>query len=1029
MSTACPICGTPVEDTGQGACRRCGSRARSPIAEPSNDPTMPGVPPTIGDAPPPTLAGGPTPIYGNATAPTIGDFSPPTPGTVVAATLPGLTPMPDTTATISDSAGARPLDLAVRPIPIPGPEGVPFGRYILTAQIGRGGMGIVYRAWDVELQRTVALKTLIGDESGDGRTPIPVSASPDLTPPAVQRFLREARSAARLRHPNVISVYDVGQHEGRYFFTMEYVDGVGLDRWMKGEGRPNKQRPSFREVASVLEGAARGLAAAHAERIIHRDVKPSNILVDSKDHAHLGDFGLAKDVEMASTSGLTLSGALLGTPTFMSPEQASGDLEAIGPRSDIFALGSVMYFALTGEVPFSGPTLLGLLRSILEDEPVRPSKRNPAVPRDLEVICLKALEKDPERRYQDAGALADDLGRFARGEAIHARPRSLAYRASLVARRHVKAIAVIALLATAVTVALVFAERAKRDRELADAQRRRNVARDLLQQMGKIEELKDRANLRAQIPPIEKAIEADPTYALAYLFRGRVHERLGEFDAALADYKRATDLDPTLAEAHYHAGCVRLWRGEADEATYRAAAADFEAAGKAAQDSEYATLGQAYMLALQKRRPEALRLVEQLAAANVRHPDVFFLRAALRSFDIQAMGSEVEFHKIDDAWLDYEAAQRDLTTALELDPLSPWGYAIRGRIRFGLGDLDGAREDLLRSLDLAPENHAVGFMAARVALALGRVEESYQLVSKAIEIKRRDRYLSFRSILCIHNEDFAAARRDADAAMVRAPTDPQARFVSAILHAMDRNEEEARADLAIAMVEWKENLETFLEFDRELAKNAALVEMGLKALTDFDRIFLLAPKRKKALRETQAILSASTWFRNGLKQLGELRNADPEIGLVFFETVRLLEERPRYQEVLPFVAREIGLKSPFFASSNVKWIGKLMEEQALLTRKKLFRPKDYLRRAGAYYRYGDYDKALADLEKAERIAPSDADALYALATVLAKQGKGDRAIATLRRAFDCGWGHPEYTREDPDFASVKDHPEFRKLVE
>ncbi len=1005
MTIACPVCGTRVDDADQGLCRRCGSGSRPPLAAPSNDPTIGGPPPTIGGASPATL------------------------DAIAAATLPGTTPCPDTTATISDTATPRPLELSSRSIPVPGPEGVPFGRYVLTAQIGRGGMGVVYRAWDLELQRTVALKTLIGDESGEGRTPMPISASPDVTPPAVQRFLREARSAARLRHPNVISVYDVGQHEGRYFFTMEHVDGVGLDRWVRGEGSPNKARPSFREIAAVLEGAARGLAAAHAERIVHRDVKPSNILVDAKDHAHLGDFGLAKDVEMASTSGLTLSGALLGTPTFMSPEQASGDLEAIGPRSDVFALGSVMYFALAGEVPFAGPTLLGLLRSILEEEPVRPAKRNSAIPRDLEIICLKALEKDPERRYEGAEALAEDLGRFARGEAIHARPRSLAYRASLFARRHVKPIAAATLLLAAATVALVFAGRAKRESELAEAQRKRNVARDLLQQMGEIDEFKDRANLKAQILPIEKAIAADPTYALAYLCRGRVRERLGEFDAALADYGAATGLDPTLAEAFYHAGCVRLWRGEPDESAYRQATSDFEGAGRAAPGSPFALLGQAYIFALEKKRAEALAIVDRLAGGEARHPDVFFLRAALHSFDIQAGATRVEFHEVDDAWLDYDGAERDLTTALELDPLSPWGHAIRGRIRFGLGDLDGAREDLLKSLDLAPENNAVAFMAARVTLALGQVDESYQLISKAIQLKRKDRYLSFRAILAVYNEDYVVARRDADAAVELGETDPQARFVSALLYAIDGDETKARADIQAANAEWQADLEKIRDFDREILKNAMLVQVVVKALADFDRIFLLAPARKKGLRETQAVLSLSKWFHEGLVQLGELRNADPEVGLVFFEMVKLLEDRPKFQEVFPFMMKELGLKSPLFASTDVKWIGKLMEEQALMARKRLYRPKDYLKRAGAYYRRGDLAKALTDLEEAERINAGDADVLYALATVLARQGNGDRALVALRRAFECGWGHPEYTREDSDFASIKDRPEFQKLVQ
>ncbi len=1004
MPVACPVCGTRIDDAYQGVCRRCGSGSRPHAAAPTNDPT-------IGAANTPTFAG-----------------NLPTLDAIASHTLPGVAPSPDTTATIAEPSSPRPAGSPVRPLPVPGPDGLPFGRYVLIAQIGRGGMGVVYRAWDLELQRTVALKTLLGEESGEGRTPMPPAFSPDVTPPAVQRFLREARSAARLRHPNVISVYDVGQHDGRYFFTMEFVDGVGIDRWVKGEGRPDAAKPSFREMASVLEGASRGLAAAHAEKIVHRDVKPSNILVDGKDHAHLGDFGLAKDVEMASTSGLTLSGALLGTPTFMSPEQASGDLEAIGPRSDVFAVGSVMYFALTGEVPFAGPTLLGLLRSILEDEPVPPSKRNASVPRDLEVICLKALEKEVERRYAGAEALADDLGRFARGEAIHARPRSLGYRASLLLRRHVKAIGAGVLLAAAVIVALVFAAQARHESDQAEAQRRRNSARDLLQQTEDVERFKDRENLKAQLPNIKKAIDVDPTYALAYLRRGRVQERLGEFDEALADYKRATDLDGTLAEAFYHAGCVRLWKEEPDAATLAEATGDFERAGTAAPGSEFATLGQAYILTIRKKRHEALALLETLSQANIRHADLFFLRAALHSFDLQVGDVRVDFHEVDDEYLDYDAAQHDLTTALELDPLSPWGHAIRGRIRFGLGDLDGAYEDLRESLKLAPGNNAVAYMAARVALTLGQIDESVRWISRAIDLRPKDHYFSFRAILYVYQEDYAVARRDADAAMAAAPTEPQARFVSALLHAIAGDKDKARADIQVSLAEWKGDLAKIQEFDRELLRNGMLVQMVVKSLADFDRIFLLSPQRKRGLRDTQTILNLSKWFHEGLKELGELRNADPEVGLVLFEMVRVLEDRPKFQEGFPFLMKELGLKSPLFASSDVKWIGKLMEEQALVARKRLYKPKDYLRRAGAYYRYGEMEKALADLVEAKGMAASDADVLYALATVLALRKEPDRAMEALKQAFDFGWGHPEYTREDADFAAIKERPEFQRLV-
>jgi len=290
-------------------------------------------------------------------------------------------------------------------VPVPAdPEGKPFGRYRLLGELGRGGMGVVWKAWDTELKRVVALKQILGEAGSD--------------PSRVERFTREARLAAKLRHPGIVAVFDIGVHEGQHFYTSELVAGAPLDRRAKGGVAPRQAVAWAREVANAL-------ACAHAEGVLHRDVKPSNILIDEAGHAHVADFGLAREADFATHAALTASGEVVGTPAYMSPEQARAIPEEIGPASDQFSVGVVLYEMLAGRLPFEGASLRDLFNAIVERDPVPPTVRNPRVHRDAETICLRALEKDPARRYASMADLAADLGRWLDGEPIQARPLSL----------------------------------------------------------------------------------------------------------------------------------------------------------------------------------------------------------------------------------------------------------------------------------------------------------------------------------------------------------------------------------------------------------------------------------------------------------------------------------------------------------------------------------------------------------------------------------------------------------------------------
>jgi serine/threonine-protein kinase len=303
--------------------------------------------------------------------------------------------------------------------------------YEIYGVLGRGGVGVVYKALHLRLNRPVALKMLLA--GGYARYE------------DVERFLHESEAVASLHHPNIVQVYDAGEVEGRPYFTMELVEGASLAHKLKGTPFPARQGAIL--VAIVAEA----IQAAHQCGIVHRDLKPGNVLLTLQGAPKVTDFGLARRLE--GGAGLTLTGAPLGTPSYMAPEQARGDSGAIGTATDVYAMGAILYELLTGRPPFRGETATATLRQVVFDEPVSPGQLNPAVPRDLQTICLKCLEKDPRRRYASAQSLADDLRRFERGEPILARPAGLLERTAKWARRRPAAAALLA----AATLALACA--------------------------------------------------------------------------------------------------------------------------------------------------------------------------------------------------------------------------------------------------------------------------------------------------------------------------------------------------------------------------------------------------------------------------------------------------------------------------------------------------------------------------------------------------------------------------------------------
>jgi mono/diheme cytochrome c family protein len=341
----------------------------------------------------------------------------------------------DAVRTMEHVLGVNPRELeATHKLPSAGvaPDGDPLPEipgYEIVRVVGQGGMGVVYEARQRDLGRTVAVKMISGVRLG---------------PTEVARFRTEAEASARLQNANFVQIFEVGQVNGRPFFSMEYVDGGSLAQHLL------HSRPNPRQAAELVRTLAQAIDTAHACGIVHRDLKPANVMLTAAGIPKIADFGVAKRLD--DDAGHTRTGEVLGTPSYMAPEQAAGQRELIGPATDVYALGAILYELLTGRPPFQGTSFLDSLRRVTTQEPEAPSRLAPSTPPDLEAICLKCLEKVPDARYDSARELSEDLERFLNGQPVTARRIGRIRRAWKWVRRRPRE----AALAVALSVLAVF---------------------------------------------------------------------------------------------------------------------------------------------------------------------------------------------------------------------------------------------------------------------------------------------------------------------------------------------------------------------------------------------------------------------------------------------------------------------------------------------------------------------------------------------------------------------------------------------
>ncbi|MBI4613580.1 MAG: protein kinase, partial [Planctomycetes bacterium] len=478
-----------------------------------------------------------------------------------------------------------------------------FPGYVILDELGHGGMGIVYQARQTALGRDVALKVLIAGE--------------DATASTLARFEREARAAARLQHPNIVQVHDVGRRGAFHFFTMQLVVGRPLSKAIR-EGLI-----SPRQALELTQKVALALDYAHAQGVIHRDVKPQNIILDWRGEPLLADFGLAKDVR---SEELTALGESIGTPTYASPEQLGGETDRVGPRSDVYSLGATLYQLLTGQPPFVGDTLFSVIQQVLMEEPVPPRRIRANLHRDIETICLKAMEKEASRRYATAREFADDIGRYLEGEPILASTAGRFERSWRRVRRYplVFGLAAAVLIASVTTGALWW----KRVQDRTTAERERA---ELIRNAREREEAATRERDRLVSDALERLRVTGDALVEASLARRALGDLPGSRKYAEFLWPAVEELKeraPHLAEPWYHEGRMlrALQREEPaeqsqDEAVRLARRPDATAGGRALLASALYERGVLRMLRWLRRLAEKRTAILQARSAGRRPED------------------------------------------------------------------------------------------------------------------------------------------------------------------------------------------------------------------------------------------------------------------------------------------------------------------------------------------------------------------------------------------------------------------------
>ncbi len=788
--------------------------------------------------------------------------------------------------------------------------------YETLAELGRGGMGVVYLARQCSLKRQVALKMVLAGAHAD--------------PTARARFRTEAEAVARLQHPNIVQIHEVGEHDGSPFLCLEYIDGGSLLPQVAGTAMPE------REAARLVETLARAVHSMHQRGILHRDLKPNNVLLTADGTPKITDFGLAKLLD--ADGGPTRSETLLGTPSYMAPEQAAGDTRKVGAAADVYALGAILYEVLTGHPPFRGATPLGTLEQVRSQDPVPPRRRRPSLSLDLETICLKCLEKEPGKRYASALALADDLHCFLQGQPIRARPVPAWQRLWRYARRRpalvawaVAAAALACLLPAAWAYFLAADQRARhraeekyrhfterRDEALvygllapdegalflggepaANLRTAASEAREALALAGvgagpgtaapghdfpeprQAESAADcytlllvLASVRAQQPlPGEGDKERDrealrildragrlgfETRAY-HLRRAHFQEQLGERGEARAEMDRAASVRPAGALDYFLVGEESYRRGD-----WKQAGDSFDRA----LTLEPAHFWAHFFLAVCHLKAQDWDAAKaDLNACLARQPD-FVWAYLFRSFANEKLAAPAD-------------AEADFQKAQQLNPNADACYVLfltRGTLRYNQRDLERAAADFRSAAALKPDQYNAYLSLAHVFLARGNLAEAEGQAKTALRLRPPAEavagYHLQRGRSLLRDQRYLEAIQACEAALELSPAWPLP------------HEARGRALLALGRYEQAEqSFDAYLcqggEEKSNVFRGRGLARMKLgrypEAVDDYSRALELAPDADTYQHRGWAHFFADAW-KLALRDFSKAIELDPEAG-------------------------------------------------------------------------------------------------------------------------------------------------------
>jgi tetratricopeptide (TPR) repeat protein/tRNA A-37 threonylcarbamoyl transferase component Bud32 len=661
-----------------------------------------------------------------------------------------------------------------------------LARYELHEKLGEGAMSQVFRGMDRQLHRPVAVKIL--------RENLLFQET------ARKRFVREAQSLARMDHPNVVRVYDSGGTGTQMYLVMEFVEGESLGSILGRKGK------DLRGLLALLEQAARGIHHAHQKGVIHRDIKPHNILVTKAGELKVADFGLAHLLD--SDPGLTGTGAVLGTPLYMAPEQVSGSAGQITHRTDVYALGAILYEMLTGWPPHRGSSISEVYEKILHENPLPPHLAADGVPAELEVIALKAVEKDPSDRYASAEEFADDLRRYLAGEPILARPASTVTRWARWARKR-QAI-LWPVLAAGVLVAIGATSWIARQQRETEASRLLVSARYPLDRAARAQysrgtRVQDFSRWVGEADgAIEKAVQLAPELPSAHHLRGEVQILKGHYEEAERSWREAIKLDPKLGSAHFRLGQVLLWQAYlykeemwSDPKGLRRAASTKQALEGAEELQIAQAEGSGFDSELQREIAVAMLAYLQGKPESVRET----CKRAIERFG-DAEGTE-EFHWLLGLLPATPAEQtRALDKAIEIKPMFPLAIYARAGARGSTPTserLQKSIDDYSQAILIHPDFAEAYIFRGSLALQKSDLATAIADFNKAVTLGRRQAaaYNGRASLRLNHLNDIDGAIADLDEAIRRQPEDYAMPYHSrAIAYYRKKNYDAALRDAA-----------------------------------------------------------------------------------------------------------------------------------------------------------------------------------------------------------------------------------------